>query len=190
MVNRTESASGEGGRVLPEFLDKLMGIRLLLINSAFEATQDGETAPIVPDVIGLEAAAAVARVTIAAKLSGKEIRILRKALGVRAAALAEFLDVTPETFSRWENGKETISNNAERILRLRVAHGLRGKAPGVKAASDAILDLKISPFRMSTSPITLKFERVEVVQDGDFQKVWRYLGVAEEEAEPLKANVA
>jgi DNA-binding transcriptional regulator YiaG len=190
MLNQTEGASEEG-RVLPEFLDRLMGVGVLLINSAFEATQDGVTAPIVPDINGLEAAVAVARATVPAKLSGKEIRFLRKALGLRATALAEFLDVTPETFSRWENGKETISNNPERILRLRVVHGLRGRAIGVKAASDAVLDLKISPFRMSVAPTTLKFDRVEVVQDGEFKKIWRYLGVAEQEdAQPLSVSVA
>ena len=155
-----------------------MGIRVLLINSAFEATQDGETAPIVPDIGGLEAAAAVARATVHAKLSGKEIRVLRKALGLTAAALAEFLDVTPETLSRWENSKETISNNAERILRLRIVQGLGKKSPGVKAATDDILDLKISPFRGSIDPITLKFDRVHIL-DGELKTVWRYLGVAE-----------
>jgi transcriptional regulator with XRE-family HTH domain len=30
---------------------------------------------------------------------------MRKALGLRAADLAEMLDVTPETLSRWETGK-------------------------------------------------------------------------------------
>lgn len=190
MVHKTEGASGEGGRVLPRFLDTLMGIRILLINSAFEAVQDGEAAPVVPDINGLEAAAAVARATIPAKLSGKEIRAMRKALGLRAAALAEFLDVTPETLSRWENGKEAVSNNAERILRLRVVHGLRTKAPGVKAASDTILDLKISPFRTSMEPTTLQFERVEVVENGDFKKVWRYLGTVEQGEKHLRVEVA
>ena len=37
--------------------------------------------------------------------TGETFRFMRKALGLRAADLAEMLDVTPETLSRWETGK-------------------------------------------------------------------------------------
>jgi putative zinc finger/helix-turn-helix YgiT family protein len=37
--------------------------------------------------------------------TGETFRFMRKALGMRAADLAEMLDVTPETLSRWETGK-------------------------------------------------------------------------------------
>jgi DNA-binding transcriptional regulator YiaG len=192
MADEKKSALEER-RVLPQFLDKLMGVRALLINSAFETTQDGDVAPIVPDIQGLEAAIAVARVTVPDKLSNKEIRFLRKALGLRATALASFLDVTPETFSRWENGKDVISTNAERILRLRVLHGLRARAPGVKAEASDILDLKISPFRTSTAPTTLEFARVGALsQEGGFEQVWIFRGLVENEPQSvlLAANVA
>lgn len=36
--------------------------------------------------------------------SGDAIRSMRKAIGLSAAALAELLDVSAETVSRWENG--------------------------------------------------------------------------------------
>lgn len=36
--------------------------------------------------------------------SGDAIRTMRKAIGLSATALAELLDVSPETVSRWENG--------------------------------------------------------------------------------------
>jgi putative zinc finger/helix-turn-helix YgiT family protein len=39
-------------------------------------------------------------------------RFMRKTLGMRAADLAELLDVTPETVSRWETGKLDVARAA------------------------------------------------------------------------------
>jgi putative zinc finger/helix-turn-helix YgiT family protein len=36
-----------------------------------------------------------------------ELKFMRKAVGIRAADLAKWLDVTPETVSHWETGKHT-----------------------------------------------------------------------------------
>ncbi len=53
-----------------------------------------------------------------ARLTGAEIRFLRKHLGWSGEDFAGVLDVRPETVSRWENEKETMSATAERLLRL------------------------------------------------------------------------
>jgi DNA-binding transcriptional regulator YiaG len=111
MKNDVERAP-TGGRILPAYVDRLMGVRALLIESAFEVEHDGTKGIVVPDVNGLQIAAAVARAIVPAKLTGKEIRFLRKAIGMRAADLARFLDVTAETMSRWENDREVINTNA------------------------------------------------------------------------------
>jgi DNA-binding transcriptional regulator YiaG len=173
MANLTESASA-GGRVLPRF-----------INSAFEVEQDGEKVPVVPDVQALEAAIAVARVTVPDKLNGKEIRFLRKAICKKASELARFLDVTPETFSRWENDREVMSTNAERVFRLRILNSLRNSTPGVRAKVDDVLEMKISPFRASVHPTTLVFEHVRGLVDGELAYVWVYQGISTEEAETV-----
>lgn len=39
---------------------------------------------------------------------GGTARFIRKALGLRATQLADLLDVTPETISRWENGRSPV----------------------------------------------------------------------------------
>jgi putative zinc finger/helix-turn-helix YgiT family protein len=44
--------------------------------------------------------------------TGETFRFMRKALGVRAVDLAELLDVTPETISRWETGKLAMARTA------------------------------------------------------------------------------
>lgn len=53
-----------------------------------------------------------------ARLTPEEIRFLRKHLGFSGVDFAAVLDVTPETVSRWENGKKQMSPVSERALRL------------------------------------------------------------------------
>ena len=50
------------------------------------------------------------------EISREAFRFMRKAIGMRAAELAELLDVTPETVSHWETGKYSIPWSAVAIL--------------------------------------------------------------------------
>src|SRR5262249_21357158 len=59
--------------------------------------------------------------TVASKperLSPEEIRFLRTHLEWSGAEFAEHFDVTPQTVSRWECGKQDMGVVAERLLRL------------------------------------------------------------------------
>jgi DNA-binding transcriptional regulator YiaG len=51
-------------------------------------------------------------------LNGEEIRFLRKQLRKSSADLALMFDVTPETYSRWENDRQCPSPMADRLIRL------------------------------------------------------------------------
>jgi DNA-binding transcriptional regulator YiaG len=187
-MNTNVPQEDRADRVLPIYEDKLSGIPVSLINSAIEGICNGAKGVVVPDPEGLQIAVAVARVTVPHRLSGSEIRILRKAMGMQARALAEFLDVTPETFSRWENDREPIGTNPERLLRLRVYQTLRSKAPGVTAKSEDILNMtKVSFLRLASRPVTLVFEQLSVLRDHNVEKIWVYRGLEEErEAEPIE----
>lgn len=62
-------------------------------------------------------------VTVASKntmLVPEEVRFLRKYLGCSGQDFASLAGVTPETVSKWENGRRSISGPAERFLRLLV----------------------------------------------------------------------
>lgn len=54
----------------------------------------------------------------AARLTGAEIRFLRKYLGWSGRDMARHFGVTPETVSRWENDKEPMGATADRLLRV------------------------------------------------------------------------
>ncbi len=51
-------------------------------------------------------------------LNGKEIRFLRKNMGLTAVKLAGYLGVDNATISRWEKGKQPIRGANDRLLRL------------------------------------------------------------------------
>jgi len=70
---------------------------------------------------GLIAAVAMARAADPRKLSGPEIKFLRKSAGWRAKFRAEeVLGVDPATVSRWEAGSQAINEMHEKLLRVSV----------------------------------------------------------------------
>jgi hypothetical protein len=80
-------------------------------------------------------------------------------MGMQARALAEFLDVKPETLSWWENDREQIGTNPERLLRIRVFQALRDRAPGEVGKTEDILNLRIIHLRLVNQPLVLKLSR-------------------------------
>lgn len=112
----------------------------------------------IPDMSGLVAAVAVSRAKEPLKLNGREIRFLRKVVGLTAKELARDLDVSEETVSRWENEHLAIGNSVERILRWKVCKALQGRAPAIEWDDDEILTrMQITP--VSTEPLVITLNR-------------------------------
>lgn len=80
----------------------------------------GEILPAIPRMAELHKAIARAVVEQHAKLSGAEVRFLRKYLGHSGADFATLIGVSRETVSRWENDKEPIGGTPDRLLRVLV----------------------------------------------------------------------
>ncbi len=117
----------------------------------------------IPDEEGLEAAVAVARAGVPIALRGQEIRFLRRALGLTAKQLAEYLPATEESVSRWENDKHPMGAQNEKILRLLVAQLLKVKAPAVGFDELAILKGTVEAARPKRGhEPKLTFRRVRV----------------------------
>lgn len=164
-------------RMIAEFLDRDMGLPVLLLNSVCENSMGNCSGVVVPDVLGLQAAMAVARIMDDFKLNGTEIRFLRRSIGMKATELAKFLDMSAETVSRWENNKELISTNAERVLRLRVYNTLKDRAPGVLEADiNKIMDMTFKSVRKANGG-TMAFRRALVLIDGKAVEIWMYTGI-------------
>lgn len=93
------------------------------------------------------------------RLTGEEVRFLRKYLGLSSADFAHRIGVTQETISRWENGHEPIGIVPDRTLRLMVA-----LEKPVQEYSTEVLD-EISPDE--PKPAALSF----TVKEGGYELV-------------------
>ena len=116
----------------------------------------------IPDLPGLVSAAAITRCMHARKLSGRDIRFLRKATKTSSKELAERLQVTPEAVSRWEHGKSAIEPASEKLLRLFVGFLLTEQAPGVDFDPQFIASMRIEPVHDPKKPLRMEFFRAEV----------------------------
>jgi putative zinc finger/helix-turn-helix YgiT family protein len=74
------------------------------------------------------------------RLTGTEIRFLRKFLGYSGADFAKHVGSDPSTISRWENGKETMNRHADLLLRLMVVHGARVQEYALARLSEVAKD--------------------------------------------------
>ena len=81
----------------------------------------GEYETVIPKVEQLHRLMAHTVIRKPAALAGEEIRFLRKYLGWSGADFAAHVGAAAETVSRWENGKLTMSPQADRLLRAMVA---------------------------------------------------------------------
>jgi putative zinc finger/helix-turn-helix YgiT family protein len=82
---------------------------------AFKCRGCGEVYFDGPALEKLELRAAV-ELAKAGESSPEVMRFMRKALGMKAAELAALLDLTPETVSRWETGKQPLEHRAMAVL--------------------------------------------------------------------------
>jgi DNA-binding transcriptional regulator YiaG len=139
-------------KTLPEYRNNAMiGIPWIVILDAVEevrCTKSGWVASTgFPNIEGLVATVAVARVTAPQKFAGPDVRFLRKALGWPSKELAARWEVRDETVSRWENDKEPIGPTSEKLLRLIVAEFLSEKAPALDIDERRIVSMRIRTIR-------------------------------------------
>ncbi len=69
----------------------------------------------------------------AGEASGEAFKFARKAMGIRAADLAQILGVTPETVSRWETGVHPIDPMALAVLALLARDAVAGLTTTLEA---------------------------------------------------------
>jgi DNA-binding transcriptional regulator YiaG len=96
-----------------------VGVPVLLQNVPIAQCKEcGITEPIVADLNGLMNTIAFAVVGKPCKLTGHDVRFLRKYIGVSADEFSELVKVQPETLSRWENNQQDIGKNSDRLIRF------------------------------------------------------------------------
>jgi DNA-binding transcriptional regulator YiaG len=110
------SIAKQGKRLLPEFTMDHLGtsFEVVLVHSVWKEAED----IIIPEEFGLYKVIARYRVLDSRKLTGGDIKYLRKSLGFKAKDLASALDISPEYLSRCEGDEKIMSSQMEKLLRL------------------------------------------------------------------------
>lgn len=97
----------------------------------------------IEDVAGLHKALALSLVMKPSKLSGTEIRFLRKEMEMSQATLAGCLSANVQTVATWEKGKAKIPGPADKMLRIMAKGHFSGNV-AVRKLIDAINDLDVA----------------------------------------------
>lgn len=75
---------------------------------------------VIPRVTELHQIIALAVVRKTTRLTGAEVRFLRKFLGLSGVDFAGRMGVSPEAVSKWEHEKDPIGGQSDRLLRMMV----------------------------------------------------------------------
>ena len=73
--------------------------------------------PIIPQMGGLMCSIALAVVEKPYGMTGRELRFLRTYMGATGVELSQLLGIDKTTLSKWENGKQLIGEQSDRLIR-------------------------------------------------------------------------
>ena len=97
-----------------------MGIPVELRNIEVIRCEDCGESPVIPNMEGMMETLATAVVLSPQKLTGAEVRFLRKFVGKRAREFAAYIDVEPTTLSKIENGQRALNPRVDKLIRFTV----------------------------------------------------------------------
>lgn len=108
--------------VKPEHVEDLGGLVVKVLNAVVvqRCSACGEEMTGIPDLQGLARAAAMARAQSHERLTGKEVRFIRRALDMKQKEFAAAMDLSAEHVSRWENDHNGIGAASEKLVRHNV----------------------------------------------------------------------
>lgn len=96
-----------------------MGIPAVVTNMEMaECDKCGNVDPIIAHLDDLMRTVAVAVVCSPSPLRGTDVRFLRKYIGKTAEEFARLLSVDKTTVSKWENDRDPVGNQSDRLMRL------------------------------------------------------------------------
>jgi DNA-binding transcriptional regulator YiaG len=165
-------------RIIERHEENLMGLPypIVLLDAAEEVTDpaSGEVLGIaVPDAEELAAAVALALSFMPVRLSGPEVRFIRRVLGMTGQELAAAVEMDPATLSRWENGKQDVGGWADKAIRMAAVLRLQDHAPGSSLRPEEVVTLRLSHRPAGKNPqITVRRMRTDEGIDEPEVKGW------------------
>jgi transcriptional regulator with XRE-family HTH domain len=135
-------------RVLERYEETLTGLPypIVLLDAAEEIVDpdDGKVLGVaVPDAEELAAAVALALCFMPARLTGQEVRFMRRVLGMTGQELAAAVEMDAATLSRWEHGKQEVGAWADKAVRMAAVLQLQDRAPGSSLHPEDVVRLRL-----------------------------------------------
>ena len=127
---------------------------------------------VIPKPNELLAVTALFRACNPTKLSGSDVRFLRKSLHLKAKEFAEKIDVTPEYLSRIENDHQAIGLHYERLLRMQVCIELFDCAhPSLHSQIKAVPRMDIKVMRTTFDPLVFNLSLELQAKSAEIPKI-------------------
>jgi hypothetical protein len=184
MKAMTRHEQNFGVRAVPRYdLDTLGApFKVTLIDGVILKTEGKKEIVEIPDLGGLINTVVRVRVCHLRKLTGQEIKFVRRALGLRSKDVAKFLGMSLEHYSRCESEAKVMSATNEKFFRLFafVATHTRNPSESLSQADDptALKENIAEPDQMLEGLFKLFFRmKIKPVFNPDeklhFEFVWR-----------------
>jgi DNA-binding XRE family transcriptional regulator len=189
-----------GGGVETFYDAKVLGAPFkVYLKNGYQVKADSKTGKKITEILdlpGLIGEVVIARILHERKLGSEDFKFIRSALAMRSSELAEHIGVTPEHYSRCENGVKTMSVAQEKLYRLLVYLLMsvrdkevsdkikelkkKGPCPGedrkaIKVISKLFLDLKVSPVHVADEELCFSFTRAACEKGASEEGDWNNL---------------
>jgi putative zinc finger/helix-turn-helix YgiT family protein len=105
----------------------------------------GNSDVMIPRVAKIHRAIAQALANSPARLTGPQLRFLRKHLGLSGEQLGSYLHTDRTKVSKWENGEDRIGPSTDRLIRLLAASLDSELRPGVFAVAEHLPRISDKP---------------------------------------------
>jgi DNA-binding transcriptional regulator YiaG len=151
--------------------DAILGIPVVLRNAARRKTcrACGHVSTVIPQLGQLAAAVAMARALVPVKLTGQDLRLFRRTLGMTNKQFAETLDIDASTLSRWEHDAQGMGGASGKLIRGLVCEELGRIAQAIDYDPSRIIRMKV--LADAEMPV-MEFELVRLKADGRKQDSW------------------
>lgn len=161
--------------ILPEHVEDIGGVTVRLIETvrALRCTNCcAEAGTFIPMMRGLIEVVAMSRALVPIELTSGDLKLMRRALGMRQKEFAEAMGVSPETMSRWESGAQGIGDHSEKSVRMGVCALLKERAPHIDCNAAEILRMQVRCLLPNEKPPVPNIQAVILKRGGEREKVW------------------
>jgi DNA-binding XRE family transcriptional regulator len=119
----------------------------------------------IPDMDGLGRAAAISRALNPIRLSGREVKFLRRVLDMTQVEFAKAMELVPESVSRWETDARGIGSAGEKLVRHNICALLYKDAKARPYDPAVITNMRIVALAAGTVLPPIEMVRVRVSTD-------------------------